>query len=142
MMLSIVICVSRPIVRACAIALLSVLLASCSNGGTTASPTPDPTVETFTGTLGPGQRAIHPYAVKAAGTVYTTLTTISGADRIGIGVGTWDGTTCTVGAHSESMVAGNTIGASVPNPQNLCVLVYDVGVITTAATYTVTVTHP
>ena len=133
---------NRPIIaRACAAALLSVTLASCSSG-TTESPTPNPTTETFTGTLGPGQRAIHPYSVKLPGTVYTTLTALSGADRIGVGSGTWDGTTCTVGAHSENMVAGNSFGASVPSPQNLCAVVYDVSVITTTATYTVTAIHP
>ena len=141
MMLPLVIRTNRPMALACAAALLSVTLASC-DGGTTASPTPNPTTETFTGSLGPGQKAVHPYTVNVAGTVYTTLTTLSGVDYIGVASGTWAGTTCTVGAHSENMRAGNSFGASVPSPQNLCTVVYDVGVITTTASYTVTVTHP
>ncbi|MGE5199820.1 MAG: hypothetical protein ACM3H9_09280 [Rhodospirillaceae bacterium] len=132
---------NRPIARASAVALLSLIVASCNND-TGASPTPNPTTETFTGTLGPGQKMIHPYELKAAGTVYTTLTALSGVDYIGVGSGTWDGKTCTVAAHTENMAPGNSFGASVPSPQNLCVVVYDVGVITSTASYTLTVAHP
>ena len=134
---------NRPIARACAaIALSAVTLTSCGGDSTTASPTPNPTTETFTGTLVPGQRAIHPYAVTSPGTVYTTLTTLSGPAFIGLGIGTWDGTTCTVGAHSENLVAGDYPLASVPSPQNLCTLVDDVGVSSTTAACMVTVIHP
>ena len=132
-----------PVVRACVtVALFAVTLTSCGSNSLAATPTPNPITETFTGTLAPGQKMIHSYAVTSPGTVYTTLTTLSGPAFIGLGIGTWDGTTCTVGAHSENAVAGNYIGASVPSPQNLCAVIYDVNVITTTATYTVTVVHP
>jgi hypothetical protein len=134
---------NRPIARTYATAaLLAVTLASCGGDTTSASPTPNPVTETFTGTLAPGQKAIHPYAVTVPGTVNTTLTTLSGANYIGLGTGAWDGTTCTVGAYSGSAVVGNYFLASVPSPQNLCAVVYDVGTIATTATYTVTVVHP
>ena len=141
MLLSSVARMNRPTASVCVVALLCVTLASCKSGST-ASPTPDPTTETFTGTLGPGQKTLHPYTVKVPGTVYTTLTALSGAARIGVGSGTWDGTTCTVGAYSDNMVVGGSFGANVANPQNLCAVVYDVNVITTTATYTLTVVHP
>lgn len=70
MMLPIVIRMNRSTVRAYAVALLAVTLTSCGGDTTTTpTPTPTPTTETFTGTLGPAQRAIHPYTVTAAYTV-------------------------------------------------------------------------
>jgi hypothetical protein len=133
---------NRLVVRAYpAAALVAVTLTSC--GGTTpASPSPVLTTDTFTGTLTPGQKVVHPYAVKAAGQVTTTRTTLSGASVVGVGVGTWDGTTCTVGAHAENVAGGGYFLTNVPIPQNLCALVYDVGGITATASYTVTVSHP
>jgi hypothetical protein len=121
--------------------LLALTLTSCSDS-TPATPTPTLTTDTFTGTLVPSQKVVHPYAVKAAGQVTTTVTALSGAAYIGVGVGTWDGTTCTVGAHAENVMTGGYFLTSVPSSQNLCTLVYDVGSITTTATYTVTVIHP
>jgi hypothetical protein len=133
----------RPVAQACvAIALFALTLTSCGGTDLAATPTPNPITETFTGSLAPGQKAIHPFAVTSPGSVYTTLTALSGPALIGLGIGTWDGTTCTVGAHSENAVVGSYIGASVPSPQNLCAIVYDVNVITTTATYTVTAVHP
>ncbi len=134
---------NRPIARAFAAAALAALtLTSCSNNNVTASPTPNPVTETFTGTLVPGQRMVHPYSVKVPGSVTTTLTTLTGATSVGIGTGTWDGTTCAIGAHSDSVTAGNYFIASVPSPQNLCALVYDTGGVTSTAGYTVIVVHP
>ena len=133
---------NRTVVRAYATAaLLAVTLTSCGDS-TPASPSPVLTTDTFTGTLVPGQKVVHPYAVKAAGQVTTTLATLSGASVIGIGIGTWDGATCTVGSHAENVAGGGFFLTDVPIPQNLCTLVYDVGSITTTATYTVTVSHP
>jgi hypothetical protein len=133
---------NRPVVRRYAsAALLAVALTSCG-GSTPAPPSPTITTETFTGTLVPSQKVVHPYVVKAAGQVTTTLTALAGAGYIGVGVGTWDGTTCTVGAHAENVMIGGYFLTSVPSSQNLCTLVYDVGSTTTTATYTVTVSHP
>ena len=125
-----------------ALAILAAALASCSDDATVATPTPNPTTETFTGTLVPSQKVIHPYAATIPGSVTTTLTALSGAPAIGLGTGTWDGTTCTVGAHAENVVVNQYFIASVPSPQNLCAIVYDTGGVTTSATYTVTVVHP
>jgi hypothetical protein len=135
-------CMNRPVAHAyVAAALLALALTSCSSD-TPATPSPVLTTDTFTGTLAPGQRLVHPYVVKAAGQVTTTLTALSGASYTGVGVGTWDGTTCTVGAHAENVGAGGYFLTSVPSPQNLCTLIYDVGNITATATYTLTVSHP
>ena len=125
-----------------ALAILAAALASCSDDATVATPTPNPTTETFTGTLVPSQKVIHPYAATIPGSVATTLTALSGAATVGVGTGVWDGTTCTIGAHSESVSVGQYFLASVPSPQNLCVMVYDTGGVTTSAAYTVTVVHP
>jgi hypothetical protein len=133
---------NRPIARASvAAALLAVVLAACSDSSSPA-PTPISTTETFTGTLLPLQKAIHPYTVKAAGSVTTTLSALSGAATIAMVVGTWDGTTCTVGGRAENVMTGGFFLTDVPSPQNMCTLVYDVGSIGTSATYTVTVIHP
>jgi hypothetical protein len=134
---------NRPMARVyAAAALLAVTLTSCGDSGTTASPTPNPTTETFAGTLVPGQKVIHPYTVKAPGSVTTTLTALSGAPSVGVGTGTWDGTICTVGAHADNVTAGNYFIANVPSPQNLCAMAYDTGGVATTATYTLTVIHP
>lgn len=132
---------NRPMARVYAAALLAATLTSCSSSNPSA-PTPTLTTETFIGTLSPGQKVVQPFTVKAAGTVTTTLAGLAGADYIGIGNGTWDGTICTVGVHAETVVVGNYFLTDVPGAQSLCILVYDVGRVTTTATYTVTVSHP
>ena len=68
---------NRPVFRAFAsAALLAVTFTSCG-GSTPASPSRVLTTDTFAGMLSPGQRLVHPYVVKAAGQVTTTLSALS-----------------------------------------------------------------
>jgi hypothetical protein len=132
---------NRPLARGIAAAALSALtLASCG-GSTPSTPSPNPVTDTFTGTLGPGGRGIHPFTSQV-GTVTTTLAALSGADYVGVGIGTWDGTTCTMVFHTENVVVNAQFLTAVPAAQNMCVMIYDVGRITTTASYTLTVVHP
>jgi hypothetical protein len=131
-----------PIARVfAAAALVVVTLTSCSDNNNT-TPTPVFKTESFSGSIAAGKTVIHPYAVNGAGTATTTLKGLVGADYVGLGTGTWDGTTCSIGIHREDVVVGGTFVADVPSPQNLCAMIYDVGRIATTATYTIEVVHP
>ncbi len=111
------------------------------------SPTsPSSNTETFSGAV-PQQGSVvaGTFTVSQTGTVSVTLVALSptATAAMGLGVGTPSGTTgCTLATSTSNAIAGSAAQISVTeNPGNFCVSVYDVGNLTSAAAYTVTVTH-
>src|SRR5512139_986822 len=88
------------------------LAASSCGESSPAGPSPTLKTESFTGTLGTGGSVIHPFVVGAAGTITVGLASLTGADSIGMGIGGWDGSTCTLSASATTSAArfGTTIG--------------------------------
>jgi hypothetical protein len=136
--------------RRCRYGFLGLLLvaATACGGSTTTGPsgqvTP-PTVDVFTGTLAPGGLNVHPFTVaRNNGTLEVTLTRVSTANlQIGLGVGTPSGTACTfltgaslrTGASTTPQLSGTSDAGS------FCIGVFDVGTLTEAVTYSVTISH-
>jgi hypothetical protein len=102
--------------------------------------------ETFSGTLPQqGNVVAGTFTVAQTGTVSVTLVSdsASSAVALGLGIGTPSGTTgCTLTTSTTNAVAGSATQISVnENSGSYCIAVYDVGNLTTAVTYTITVAH-
>ena len=127
----------------------ALLMASCDSQTTPTTPTtPTPTTvavtDVFKGTVFQSGSAFHTFTTEA-GTVTTTLKEIVPATLAGIGVdvGTWDGTTCTIVLTNTAATTGSALVGTASTSISLCVRVYDVGNISEEepATYTVEVAH-
>ena len=85
------------------------------------------------------------FTVTQGGPVSVTLASLgaSSTSAIGLGIGTPSGTTtCTLTSSTPNAIAGSVAQLTVTaSPGTLCVKVYDVGGLTSAATFTVNVTH-
>jgi hypothetical protein len=145
-------CIWRERTSVAIVAALSLLpSAGCSLLNDTTSPSPisssTNTTVTFTGTLAPGSAQgsnSSNFTVSQAGTVSVTLSSLSATMGVGLGIGVPSGTTaCTLTSSISTAVAGSTPQIVVTeNPGAYCVSIYDVGNLTSAATFSITVVHP
>ncbi len=129
------------------LAMVSALAVAC--GGTSTTPTtpaPATTTDTFTGTIVQSGASVNPFTVSAAGTVTMSLTSVAplATMALGVGIGSWDGTTCTVISQNDNAKTGATALTGTANPGNYCVRVYDSGNVPAdwTVTYSVQVVHP
>ncbi|MEO8484103.1 MAG: hypothetical protein ABI634_17965 [Acidobacteriota bacterium] len=69
--------------------------------------------------------------------------TVSTVDTlvIGVALGTWSGTTCSIVLANDVSSAGSSVTGQVQGAGSLCARVYDVGKLTMPATFTIEVTH-
>jgi hypothetical protein len=132
-----------------ALALVAAVIGSgCNlfnNVDSPSSTTPATVTDTFGGTIAQGSvRPIFTVTVAQTGTVSVTLATMSPSVAMGLGIGTASGTTgCTLTSSSTSVLAGSAPQLTVTEPAgSYCVSLYDVGNLTSTATFTVTVSHP
>jgi hypothetical protein len=63
---------------------------------------------------------------------------------LGVAIGTWNGTACTIVAKNDASKAGSTALTGTAGVGNFCVQVYDSGNVTAdmTVTYTVQIAHP
>lgn len=92
-------------------------------------------VSSMTGTF-TADGAIVGSASGARWTGDTVATTV-----VGLALGTWSGTVCSVVLTADLAGVGSAIYGQVQGQGSLCARVYDVGKITAPATFTVEVTH-
>ena len=128
---------------------LALALGAC--GGSSTIPTlptttPTYTTDTFSSTLVQLGAVVHPFTVATSGAVSITLTSVAplATMALGVGIGTWDGTSCstiTVNDNSKMNVAALSGTAAAGS---YCIRVYDSGNIPDGGTvnYTVQVVHP
>ena len=144
--------ISVPSCRPLRLVPMLALVAACGGSSSTASgvqPTAQPTVvtETFSGLIGRNGAYTHPFSVSDSGLVSVFLTLSADArnpDRtvqLGVSLGTWNGTSCAVVIANDSVAAGSSITGQATAAGNLCVRVYDVGFIASAATYELLIDH-
>jgi hypothetical protein len=60
---------------------------------------------------------------------------------VGLSLGTWSGTTCSIVLRADTSGVGSQIAGQVQGAGSLCASVYDVGKLTGSATFTIEVTH-
>ncbi|MFN8062998.1 MAG: hypothetical protein U0Q12_27850 [Vicinamibacterales bacterium] len=144
---------SHPVERSRLTAALVLFLAALSGcgGGSSTSPlqptavAASTTVDTFTGQVTSGGVSSQPFTVTAPGTITIAITAITPLSSLtmGIGLGVWDGSTCSVSLTSSSAHQGDTFSATTSSAGNYCVALFDVGNILPDVTvgYEMTVTH-
>jgi hypothetical protein len=105
------------------------------------------TVETFNGTLAPQGGFGHPFTASKTGEYIVKITALAPTTNAFVGLalvaGNNDGT-CTTSIFQQnnfSTLNVQALGGQIISGK-YCVLVYDVGTITTTQTYTLTVSHP
>ena len=118
------------------------LVLLCAACGSTTSPSP--VTLSFASTLAVKGTASLSFTVPTAGTVSITLATLASTAEVGLGLGNprSDGSGCQLFT-SLNTVAGAT--AQITNsaqPGPYCVEVYDVGNLTGATAFAVTIAHP
>jgi hypothetical protein len=133
------------------VAVTSLRAGACgSDNNTPTTPTtpttPVTTTETFTGTLTVNGAITHVFLVGAAGTVTVQLTAIdpSTSPTIGVSIGTWNGTACSVssGIFNDAAALNAIVTAQVTAATSLCARIYDAGKLTDPLNYTISVVHP
>jgi hypothetical protein len=125
-----------------ALGLLGTLLVGgCA--GTENDVTGPSTTDTFTGTLLASGNISYAVTVKGNGELDLSLTTLTPQTTItvGLGIGVPQGGTCGLITAVENAKVGSTLPASV-TPGTYCVLLYDVGNIQGADSFTLSVVHP
>ncbi len=123
--------------------LLALLTGCSSTTSPTATPTAAPTVtDTFTGTLAQGGSAAYNFTLASDGTVTITLASLAPQSTItmGVGLGTPGTTGCVVASTQENVKVGVPIQTSL-TAGAYCLTFYDLGNMTSADTYTLTVLH-
>jgi hypothetical protein len=103
--------------------------------------------ETFSGTLAPQGANVFTFTVKQAGTVSVTLTNLTPASTVGLGLGTPTGsgntTNCVLSTFTNDATAGAAPQITTTGqPGSLCVRVYDAGKVTASVAFTINVVHP
>ena len=142
----------RFVPRYAVLAMVLAFAVSCGDD-TPTLPTPTPptlVTDTFSGSIGKNGANSHNFTALSAGTVTSTLTAVGpdavGADGtalvVGFGVGTWSGNACTVIQSQDRAVQSAVLYSNVNVRGDLCVRVFDVGNVTDAVDYTVTIVHP
>jgi hypothetical protein len=106
------------------------------------TPTPTAITETFEGTVTINGAITQPFVVQTAGTVVAAFTALEPTEaRLGLSIGTWNGVTCAIVLANDDATAGASVTGSATATGNYCVRVYDVGRLTQAVSYQLTVTH-
>jgi len=134
-----------PFIRVCVLTFVLVGAAACGDDTPTApeQPAQRPTVtEEFTGRLTVNGAATHSFAT-GSGQISVTVTELvpDSAAVIGVSLGTWNGTACQIVLANDNATQTGSILGTATGPGNFCARVYDVGKLTAATEYKVTVVH-
>jgi hypothetical protein len=110
---------------------------------------PNPSTDTFTGTLSQNGAFTHIFTILTLGAVTVTIVNLSPntSQIVGLSLGVWNGTACstspqTGGSSSDIATTGTSITLNATAAGNLCARLYDVGFVTTPVIYTMQITHP
>ena len=133
---------------------IALAAAGCSSGGTSLpasatpapAPTPVATTETFNGTVAVGGNDVHPFTVTTSNLNLSVTLTAAGPPStifMGLGVGTYSGTTCSLLSSGATTAQAGTAAqlSGTITAGAYCVAVFDVGNQSAPVTYTAVVTH-
>ena len=121
---------------------------SCGDDNNPSAPTTPtaPTIitETFSGTVVRNGAVTHSFATQASGTLTATLTLLAADEgtKIGLALGTFNGSACQLIITKDDAIQGTTVTGAVSALGNLCVRIYDVGFLVQSADYEISVAHP
>ena len=132
---------------AAAVILACVLGAGCEDVENPNPIDPDPlpnVTDTFTGTLNRNGAATFNFTVAGGGLVALTLTKVAPDNTIAVGLamGTWNGTTCSVVLANDNSVENTTVVGQAGGIGQLCVRIYDIGKVVDPVEFELVVRHP
>ena len=126
--------------------VLALGAASCGDDNVVA---PTPTVpvtvtDTFSGTLTPNGAISYPFVTASSGDVrvYISALTPDPTLIVGLSLGTWNGVACQIVLSNDKATLASGVTGTASGSGSLCARVYDVGNVTTPATYEIQVVHP
>ena len=133
--------------RVAACVFLATIAARCGDdnnnlpSGPSLTP-PTAVTETFEGTLTVNGGTTYPYVVAQAGLTSAVLTTLSpDTATVGVSLGTWNGQACQIILANDNATQSAAVIGEARTAGNFCVRIHDVGKLTAAADYLLTVTH-
>jgi hypothetical protein len=147
----------RGLVCRLALCALTTTVAGCGTDFPDTAPTPTPPIVTespFTGTLTPNGGITLPFISTSQGTVELTVISLAddngpaaigpdGAIRIGMSLGTWNGTACYSLLTNDNSFVATILTATATSAGPLCARVYDSqGKLTSPVTFEIKITHP
>jgi hypothetical protein len=111
---------------------------------TTPSTPTESVTETFSGSLTINGGVTFTFTTTGAGLVTLTLRSVGpdSTTQMGLGLGSWNGTSCNVQIPDDKATAGSSVVGQANAPGVLCARVYDVGQLKATATFEITVVHP
>lgn len=126
--------------------LLAAIAASgCGSDDTPTTPTePTPVLvtESFSDSLNVNGLRVHTFEVSRAGTVSAQIKTLSDpAATVALSLGTWNGAACQIVISNPAAVLATTVTGTAQATGQFCVLLNDVGRLTTSVDYSVDISH-
>jgi hypothetical protein len=140
-----------PRLTACALLLSALLAAGCDDDsnlvGSPINPTPEPTTETFSGTIGRNGGATHTFVTNSFGAVQVILVALAwdsdAVPAIGMSLGTWNGTSCAAVISQDRALLNASILGTANTAGTYCVRAYDAaGALDRPVDYSIQVNHP
>jgi hypothetical protein len=130
--------------------VLALVSAGCSEDDLPTGPTVTPTIITeppFTGTLTPNGGITYPFIATSFGAVVSTIVALDPSPdntvRVGMSLGTWNGTVCQTILANDNSFIGTVINGQVTTAGQLCVRIYDAqGSLTEPVNFDIRITHP
>ena len=101
-------------------------------------------VDTYSGTIAIGGIATHAFPTASGGTISIVIESVGPVSTqvLGLGVGVWDSSTCTLALSTSAATQGLTYEATTNALGNYCITLSDPDSFSEANTYQVRVTHP
>lgn len=138
----------RFISRLVPLVALSLIVSGCNNSSsssdTVVTPAAATVTESFTGTLTLNGATTFSFTVTGIGNITARLTTLrpDATRPVGLGLGTWNGSSCQIVLPNDASVEGSVIVGSSSTTGSFCVRIYDAaGTVVQQQTYTIEVTH-
>ena len=137
----------RRLIGVALVATLGVAAAGCDPQTANTTPPTTPTVpvtESFSGTVTVNGAQQFAFLALSSGFVQATIKTFGPETdlKVGLAIGTFNGVTCQQVLVNDAAGQGITVTGSVATAANLCVRIYDVGQLTQANSFEITVIHP
>jgi hypothetical protein len=126
---------------------LSIFAGACGNDNPV-NPTPPAPIrvtETFTGPLNINGAATYPFLVTTPGQIDLTIVNLDPfpeGSRVGLYLGTWNGTGCTVQVPNDNAFISTIVTGGATGSGFLCARIYDVGKISGTTQFEIRIEHP
>ncbi|HVH25857.1 MAG TPA: hypothetical protein VM818_03820 [Vicinamibacterales bacterium] len=126
-----------------AVGLLLAAGACGSDDESVTGPPPTTSVnETFSGVLTLNGARVHSFTVTAPGSIDVVLTSLTPNNRVGLNLGTWNGSICQIVLFNDNATQGSVTPGQTTATGTFCVVIHDVaGTVVEPQTYVIDVSY-